>query len=98
MRPNERAVLVRFCDVAGEVLPKEVRSLALAEDIKLASVDQPALRVSLDELALGQRHGAEVRELRRVADGIGPEKVAVLGAREPVPMLIPLIFDLRQAA
>src|SRR5258708_12469090 len=70
----------------------------LPKNIKLAVADQPVLRVGLDEIAFGQRHCTKISELRRVANRIGLEKLAMLGAREEVPVLVPFVLNLRQPA
>src|SRR5262245_10112512 len=97
---NERAVLIRLGNIPGQVLLEENRShrRGLAEDIELALADQPVLRIGLVELAQSPCHGAEVAELRRVADGIGLEQLAVLRADEAVAVLVPFKFDVRQPA
>src|SRR5262249_30712712 len=58
---DERTVLVRLLDIPGQVPAKELGPLMLAENVELAVADQPVVRVGYDQLALAQRHGAEVR-------------------------------------
>src|SRR5690349_11475795 len=97
---QDRPVLVRLLDVAGKVLLEENRAgrRRAAENVKLAVADQPVVRVGNDHFALGQRHRAEIAELRRVADRIGFEHVAMLAVRKTVDVFIPDVLEIRQSA